>query len=106
MYAGEDFISTTPNEIRFLSFDFQDAFVTGDFIAAASWTCAVAVESANPDPGASGHIGGPFSNTGQIATATLQQCVMGVRYLIKCVATAMSGQKAEFESFIDCTEST
>lgn len=104
MYAGRDFISTTPNEIRFLTFDFQDAFVSTDSISSAVWTSAVAEDSTVQDPTAASRIGGPFQNSGRLATATLQQCVIGVRYLIKCVATAVSGQKAEFESYIDCLE--
>ena len=104
MYPGEDFIDTTPNEIRALSFDFQDAFVTGDFIAQANWTCAVAAESQGADPNPQSHIGSPFLNSGAIATATLSGCLDGVRYLITCVATAVSGQRAEFESYINCAE--
>lgn len=103
MYAGEDFIVTTPNEIRFLSFDFQDAFVFGDNIASSVWTCAVAVDSPISDPGAASRIGNPANNL-QIASATLQQCLIGVKYVIHCVATATSGQKAEFESYIWCQE--
>jgi hypothetical protein len=104
MYPGEDFIMTTPSEIRALSFDFSDAFVDGDNIVTAVWTCSVSADSPNPDPNAGSHIGAPFANTAHIATATLQQCVEGVRYLLTCVATTASGQRAEFESYIDCNE--
>jgi len=104
MYAGEDFVQTTPNEVRALSFDFEDAFVTGDNIAIATWSCGVAVDSPLPDPNAASHIGAPILNNLHIATATLQQCLSGVRYVIRCIATASSGQKAEFESYINCNE--
>jgi hypothetical protein len=104
MYAGEDFVQTTPNEVRAISFDFEDAFVTGDNIASANWTCGVAIDSSLPDPNASTHIGPPILNNLHIATATLQGCLSGVRYVIRCTALAASGQKAEFESYINCNE--
>jgi hypothetical protein len=104
MYPGEDFIVTTPNEVRAISFDFEDAFATGDNIASAAWTCKVAIDSSVPDPNAATHIGPPILNNVHIATATLSGCLIGVRYVVTCVALAMSGQKAEFESYIDCQE--
>ena len=107
MYAGEDFLSCTPNEIRVLSFNFDDAFADADAIQSAVWTSAVAADNEGPnDPTASSRIGAPFGNTGHIASATFSQGVNGVHYLIKCVALAASGQKAGFESYILCTERT
>jgi len=106
MYAGEDFLSCTPNEIRVLSYNFDDAFADTDVITSAAWTSAVAADSLTQDPTAANRIGNPTGNTGHIASATFSQGVLGCHYLIKCVATAASGQKAEFESYILCTERT
>lgn len=90
-YAGSDFpIATTAEKLTYF-FDFTGMLASGETVASASWSAAVAIDSTVFDPSAAGIVSGAASITGNVVGQQFTSLVNGVKYLVTCTAITTQG---------------
>ncbi len=100
MYVGKDFDPADPSESEVYSFDFVRDLTEGESIASATWTIAVAADSAAADPAAATRLSGGPSNAGTITSQRVVGLLDGVKYVLSATVTSNLGNKATLFSHV------
>lgn len=113
MYYGKELSQITPEETFDAWFDFANDFraTSSDTVASATFTLSVidtddgATADSNPAGQLSGSASYEVSDVSGRQTIAIQRiatCVVGNRYLIKCLATMASGMVLDAHSHFWC----
>lgn len=104
MYVGCDFSPSDVGESEVYSLDFVKDCAAGETIASATWTCAVAEDSAVPDSDAATRVSGSASNTGTVTSQRIDLSAApgGVKYVLRAVAVTNQGNTKSLWSHVEC----